>query len=191
MWTSRLGWFEALGARLRLAVRRELARRATKPEESEVISDLAQEALCTATERFDDFRGTTEQELTAWVCTIGERKLADYRRRLRRLKRDASRTRRIDALEEAMAGDAAPPEEGLVGDEQRRWLLHLVNRLPEPEHSAVRMRYLLGQPVAEIAAELGRTEAAAHGVLKRGLARLRVLAADGEPALGITVEPHR
>ena len=184
MWPSRLGWFAVISARVRLAVRRDIARRIDNPEESEAISDLTQDALCTAAERIDDFRGSTEQELTAWVCAIGAHKLADYRRSLRRLKRDSWRTCRLDAVIDALADDTVPPDEELVGDEQRRWLFHLLNNLPEPEHSAIRLRYLLGRPVTEVAAHLGRTESAAQGVLKRGLARLRTLARDGEPDAG-------
>jgi len=53
-----------------------------------------------------------------------------------------------------------------------------IDQLPEDQHDAVVLRDLMGLPVAEVAARMGRTPKAAAGLLLRGRARLRELLTD-------------
>jgi RNA polymerase sigma-70 factor (ECF subfamily) len=48
-------------------------------------------------------------------------------------------------------------------------------RLPQQQREAVILHYLQGLPLAEVARQLGRSEASAAGLLYRGLKKLREL----------------
>ena len=171
---TRHTWFEVVGHRPRSVVRRRVAEVVDdRPDEEEAVSDITQEAMATAAERLDEFRGTTEPELVAWVCAIAETKLSDHRRAARAQRRDIRRTRPLGSLGELLPGDAERPESLVLRSEGREFVRRLIDELPELERIAIRMRYIQERPVAEVASRLFRSEAAAQGLLKRGLARLR------------------
>lgn len=170
----RLNWFETVGNRLRVLVRRRVAQAVEdRPDENEAVSDLTQEAMAIAAERIDEFRGTTEAELVAWVCAIAETKLCDHRRTARRQRRDVRRTRSLDPIGDDMPDEADRPDNALLRTEEREFVRRLIDRLPAVERTAIRVRYIEERPVAEVASRLYRSEAAAQGVLKRALVRLR------------------
>lgn len=174
MSSTRLSWFEAIGQRLRVLVRRRVAQAVDdRPDESEAVSDLTQEALTAAAERIDEFRGTTEPELVAWVCAIAETKLRDHRRAARRQRRDIRRTRQLGESADEVPDTANQPEKELLRTEEREFVHRLIDGLPAIERKAIRLRYIEERPVAEVASHLYRSEAAAQGVLKRALAHLR------------------
>jgi RNA polymerase sigma-70 factor (ECF subfamily) len=52
--------------------------------------------------------------------------------------------------------------------------------LPEAQREAIFAHYFHGQPLAEIARQMGRTTAAVMGLLHRGLVQLRTLLHDLE-----------
>ena len=54
-------------------------------------------------------------------------------------------------------------------------VLSSLARLTEDQRDVVRLRFLEGKPVAEIAIRLGKTEAAVHMLSHRGLKALREL----------------
>ena len=171
---ARRTWFEAVGERVRALVRRRVAEAVDdRPDEFEAVSDLTQEALLTASERFEEFRGATEAELVAWVCAIAETKLSDHRRALRRKKCDVRRTRSLDTTPQETPDDAGGPDDAILLAEERAFVRGLIDALPTLERKAIRLRYLEERPVTEVAAHLYRSEDGAKGVLKRGLRRLR------------------
>lgn len=174
MSSTRLTWFEAVGQRLRVLVRRRVAQAVDdRPDESEAVSDLTQEALATAAERIDEFRGTTERELVAWVGAIAETKLCDHRRAARRQRRDIRRTRQLGEATDEVPDEVDDPESELLRSEERDFVRRLIDGLPPVESKAIRLRYIEERRVAEVASHLYRSEAAAQGVLKRALAHLR------------------
>src|SRR5215831_4936738 len=61
-------------------------------------SDLVQEALFKASQRFDQFRGATDAELAGWLRTTLARCLADFVRRFRAGRRRAGREQSLDQL---------------------------------------------------------------------------------------------
>jgi RNA polymerase sigma-70 factor, ECF subfamily len=179
-------WIGAIGERLRSVIRRHVAEQVDdRPQEWQMVSDITQEALATATQRFDDFRGTTEPELVAWICTIADRKLSDRRRALRRKRRDERRNRALGAALDSLADDAIRPEEELHNEEERQWAHSLISQLPSRHRAALRARYLEEKSISEIAMRLNCSEEAVKGLLKRGLKWLRCLArATQRPTFG-------
>lgn len=171
---TRRTWFEVIGHRLRSVVRRRVAEVVDdRPDEEEAVSDITQEAMATAAERFEEFRGTTEPQLVAWVCAIAETKLCDYRRAARAKCRDVRRTRCLGDLGESLKDEGEEPEASLLRAEEREFVRRLIDGLPSAERIAIRLRYIEERPMAEVAGSLFRSEAAVRGLLKRGLARLR------------------
>src|SRR4051812_33589483 len=63
-------------------------------------SDIVQQTLLKAHERFDQFRGRTDQELGAWLRAILARTLVDAVRKFGRQKGDRARSL-ADALEQS------------------------------------------------------------------------------------------
>jgi RNA polymerase sigma-70 factor (sigma-E family) len=80
--------------------------------------------------------------------------------------------------------DAAMPDP-TDGVDDRGQLHHLLAGLPLRQRAAVVLRYYLDLPDAEIAAELGITRAAVRTAISRGLAALRVSAAEEQAASAV------
>src|SRR5215813_6397113 len=80
-------------------------------------SDLVQDALLKAVQRFGQFRGATDAELAGWLRQILARCLADFVRRYRTGGRRAGREQSLDqmldrssqALARILAADGASP----------------------------------------------------------------------------------
>lgn len=145
---------------------------------AEVAAELAQETLVAALGAVPRFRG--ESTLLTWLCAIARRKVADHYRR---------ESRRPLSLDEPASGslalmDRRPlPDEVAESDELAAAVHRAVWTLPGDQREAVLLKYIEGEPVAAIAARLGRSEKAAESLLSRGRATLRErLAAWGRPA---------
>jgi RNA polymerase sigma-70 factor (ECF subfamily) len=144
-------------------------------------SDLVQQTLLRAYRALDQFRGTSEAELAAWLRQILARTLANATRDLHRERRDVARERSLEAtLAESSARleawlAAEQPSSGQQADhnEQLLRLAEALDGLPEAQRVALELHYLQGRPVAEVARHLGRSTTAAVGLLHRGLRRLR------------------
>ena len=147
-------------------------------------SDVVQETLARAHEKGEQFRGRTEAERAAWLRQILANQLAAaVRRYLDAGKRDARRERSLSVavedssarLEALLAADQPSPSQQAVRHEELRRLAEALARLPEDQRQAVELHHLHGLPVEEVARTLGRSQAAAGGLLRRGLKRLREL----------------
>jgi RNA polymerase sigma-70 factor (ECF subfamily) len=146
-------------------------------------SDVVQETLLKAHERREQFRGTTDAQLAAWLRKILANQLAEGLRRFARQQRDVGLERSLEAaVEESSARvERWLADEGLAAGERslrNEELLRMgeaLAALPEDQRAAVEIRYLEGVPVAQIGERLGRTEASVAGLLRRGLDRLREL----------------
>jgi RNA polymerase sigma-70 factor (ECF subfamily) len=151
-------------------------------------SDVAQETLLRAHEKRDQFRGTTPAEMAAWLRQILANGLAQHLRRYGAQRRDLALERSMGAavetssarLEAWLADGGDGPGSAAERNELLLRLAAALSRLPDDQRTALELRYLQELPVADITREMGRTEPAVAGLLRRGLKRLRELLA--EPA---------
>jgi RNA polymerase sigma-70 factor (ECF subfamily) len=151
-------------------------------------SDVVQETLLKAHEKFDQFRGTSDAELAGWLRQILANTLAETARRYSAGPRDVAREQSLEqALEESsvrlerwLAVDGPVPGERAERAEQLVRLAGALARLPQDQRQAVELHHLKGRPVAEIAEELGRSPSAVGSLLYRGLKNLRELLAEPE-----------
>lgn len=146
-------------------------------------SDLVQQTLLEAFQRRGAFRGTGDGQLAALLRKALVNNLKDAVKGLRRGKRDLDRERPMDEairdssahLGALLAGKVPSPSSLVSADEQAARLARALEQLPEGQARAITLHHLRGHSLAEMAAELGKSELAAAGLLHRGLARLREL----------------
>ena len=89
-------------------------------------SDVVQETLLKAHERREQFRGTTDAELAAWLRQILANQLAEALRLYTRQARDVNLERSLEAaveessarLEQWLAGEQTGPDRQVLRDEQ-------------------------------------------------------------------------
>jgi RNA polymerase sigma-70 factor (ECF subfamily) len=151
-------------------------------------SDVVQQTLLQAHQALDQFRGTSEAELAAWLRQILARTLANVTRDLGRAKRDVARERSLEAaleqssvrLETWLAAEQPSPSEQADRNEQLVRLAEALAGLPEAQRQALELHYFQGWTVAQISQQLGRSTTAVVGLLHRGLKQLRSRLQDPE-----------
>lgn len=144
-------------------------------------SDIVQQTLLNAFSKRDQFRGWTEAELAAWLREILKHNLADALRDQRRDKRDVRRDRSLEAGIDAsfsrtndwLVAAQSSPSQKAVKQENLLRLSEALTQLPEAQREAIVLHHLQGLKLAEVAAEIGRSEAAVAGLLFRGLKTLQ------------------
>jgi RNA polymerase sigma-70 factor (ECF subfamily) len=149
-------------------------------------SDLVQEALLKAHQGLAGFRGRTEGELVKWLQQILANVARDRAREEKAQKRDVTREQSINAAvtesslhwEAVLADRHGSPEEEAARRELLLRLTGAIDCLPDDQRDVVIYRDLMGMAMAEIAAQMDRSEKAVAGLLLRGRRRLRELLAD-------------
>jgi RNA polymerase sigma-70 factor (ECF subfamily) len=106
--------------------------------------------------------------------------LADVMRDMARAKRDVSRERPLEHVDDSfsradawLAAAQSSPSQHVLKAEQLLCMADALSRLPEPQREAIVLHHLQGRPLAEVAQSLGRTTAAVAGLLHRGLKSMR------------------
>jgi RNA polymerase sigma-70 factor (ECF subfamily) len=146
-------------------------------------SDLVQQTLLKAHEKRNQFRGTSEPELAAWLRSILADQLAKGVRRYASAGRAVSLERSLEAsleesserLEAWLAASGSSPSYQAERNEQLLRLSAALALLPEDQRRAVELKHLKGLPASAVAAQLGKSTRAVAGLLLRGLRRLRQL----------------
>jgi RNA polymerase sigma-70 factor (ECF subfamily) len=147
-------------------------------------SDLVQESLLKAHERWAQFRGHSEAEVAAWLRTILAHTLADAVRKFTRQQGNLERSLEA-AIEQSSShlevwlaiNDAGPGQQTLRNEELFR-LAAALNRLPDDQRVALELHHLQASSVPAIGRLMGKSNAAVAGLLRRGLKKLRELLAE-------------
>ncbi|MEM1224567.1 MAG: sigma-70 family RNA polymerase sigma factor [Planctomycetota bacterium] len=142
-------------------------------------SDLVQQTLLQALDSLPSFRGSTEQELQAWLRTILARNVARASRDFARLRRDVDRevTESLEQssvrLEGFLSARVSSPASQAMKSEQVLELCQAIENLPESQQHAINLHHWQGMTINAVADEMDKTPAAVAGLLKRGMKSLR------------------
>lgn len=144
-------------------------------------SDVVQISLLEAHQDWQKAKFGSEGELLAWLRTILAHNLSNEGRRYRSKGRDMARERPLGGgleqssakLENFLAAEQTTPSQQAMRNESATRLAAALAELPESQRRAVILKHFQKKSTAEIAEELGRTEQAAAGLIKRGLQKLR------------------
>ncbi len=148
-------------------------------------SDVVQQTLLEAVRDLSAFRGACDGEFAAWLRRILEHNVAQtVQTHLVAQKRSC---RRESSLDETLDGVAlcdriplpqsSPSRRAMRGEDAVR-LAKAIDSMLADQAEAIRLRYLEGYSLAELAQHFQRSEVAVAGLLKRGLRRLRELLAE-------------
>jgi RNA polymerase sigma-70 factor (ECF subfamily) len=144
-------------------------------------SDVAQDTLAKAHQHINQYRGTSEAELLAWLRRILTNAVIDA---LRRVSREPQLLHAVeqssDHLEAALAANVCTPGAQAVRQEELERLAAALEQLPQDQRTAVQLQQIHEYSVAQIAAQMNRSKTAVGGLLKRGMRRLRELMAKGK-----------
>jgi RNA polymerase sigma-70 factor (ECF subfamily) len=144
-------------------------------------SDLVQETLLKAHQRFGQFRGMTEPELASWLRQILARTVADLVRRHGAAARQLTRQQSLEAMADGsalaidglMAASGTSPSEAA---ERRELGVLLADALAElsPDHrEVILLRNLQELDWEQVAAKMGRSADAVRMLWARALKKLR------------------
>jgi RNA polymerase sigma-70 factor (ECF subfamily) len=146
-------------------------------------TDVLQETLLVAAQRFSDFRGTDEQELISWLCALTRRKLIDLARHNGRLKRALKGRFSLDEPwadgDEALAAriplDTCTASQVAVKRELSLKLTEALKQIDRREAEVLWLRYVEGMSLESIGRHIGVGRHGAGGLVSRALRNLRRL----------------
>ena len=160
-----------------------LARQQVPPAERAKLdpSGVVQQTLLEAHAAAAVLAGLEPGRRLAWLRTALARNLADEYRRAFADRRDVRREERFatgvegsaSGLEVWLAADHSSPSQRADRAEEVLRLAAALASLPDAQREAVERHYFHDQPVAAVAAEMGKSPTAVAGLLKRGLRALR------------------
>ncbi len=147
-------------------------------------ADVVQITFLEATRDFDSFRGDSVESLLAWLRNILRNNVATaHQHHLTAQKRSARKEVKIRitsesggsslGMQDIVPAESSSPSQRMMRDETAVLLATCMERIPETQREAIRMRYLEGMSLKEISERIDKSEMAVAGLLKRGLRALR------------------
>jgi len=141
--------------------------------DAELATDLMSDTFTIALERRDQFRGTTDSELSGWLWSIARSVLRDQERRGETMRLGA---RRLGRERRALTDREIERIEDLASSSQlREAVARSLEQLPEDQREAVRLRIVEGLPYSEIARRLGLSDSGTRTRVTRAMRQLRIL----------------
>jgi RNA polymerase sigma-70 factor (ECF subfamily) len=143
-------------------------------------ADIVQITFLEAQRDLPNFRGRQIEELLGWLRHILRNNVASaHQKHIYTQKRSAGRevsnspTDSRPAFTELAPSETTSPSQRMMRDEASVFLADCLGELPDTQREALRLRYVEGQSLKEIATEMRKSEMAVAGLLKRGLQALR------------------
>lgn len=143
-------------------------------------SDVVQLTFLEAQRDLPHFRGHQIEELLGWLRHILRNNVSSaHQKHLHTQKRSAGRevvnspTDSRPAFTDLAPSETTSPSQRMMRDEAAVYLANCLDELPETQREALRLRYVEGCTLKEIAENMNKTEMAVAGLLKRGLKALR------------------
>jgi RNA polymerase sigma-70 factor (ECF subfamily) len=144
-------------------------------------SDVVQRAYLDVHRDWGAFRGCAEAELIAWLRRILENNAIEaLQEHVVAKKRSTKKEKRLTgsadgarSLANMLEADLSSPSQRAMRGEAAVRLAQAIDTLPDDQREAIRLRYLEGWSLAEIARRFDRSDVAVAGLLKRGLRGLR------------------
>src|SRR5262245_12295685 len=150
-------------------------------------SDVVQETMLRAHKNFGQFRGTTEQELLAWLRQILVNNLAKFvEQHMLAARRDVRREVSIErlgaALEQStvqlaalLPGDSKSPSMAVQQREEAVVLADRLAQLPKSYREVLVLRNLQALPFEDVAQRIGRSVGATRMLWLRAIEKLRAV----------------
>ncbi|MBI1382702.1 MAG: sigma-70 family RNA polymerase sigma factor [Planctomycetaceae bacterium] len=139
----------------------------------EDASDIVQSVCREVLERAPGVRASTEAEFRAWLFKTTLRKILDKHKLHTADKRDVRREAEGVAGEDRMPDRRyASPTGAAIGHEELERLARGLDFLSEDQREVVLLSRVVGLSRAEVASEMGRTEASVRNLLHRALGEL-------------------
>ncbi|MCR9291771.1 MAG: sigma-70 family RNA polymerase sigma factor [bacterium] len=143
-------------------------------------ADVVQITFLEAQRDLPSFRGHQIEELLGWLRHILRNNVASaHQKHIYTQKRSAGRevvnspTDSRPAFTDLAPSETTSPSQRMMRDEAAVYLANCLDELPETQREALRLRYVEGRSLKEIADSMHKTEMAVAGLLKRGLKALR------------------
>jgi RNA polymerase sigma-70 factor, ECF subfamily len=143
-------------------------------------ADIVQVTFLEAQRDLAAFRGHQIEELLGWLRNILRNNVSSaHQKHLFAQKRSAGReisnspTDSRPALTELAPSETTSPSQRMMRDEAAVYLANCLETLPETQREALRLRYVEGYSLKQLADSMQKSEMAVAGLLKRGLQSLR------------------
>lgn len=139
-------------------------------------SDIVQQAMVRAVDKFDDFDGATVEQWQAWLVTIAHNEARNTFRYWHQQRRDAHRElRKTSSKIDWAATDESTPSQVVMRRERAAKLMSTIQQLPQDQQQLLFWRHFDNLSHREIAEKLGISEVAARQRWKSVLDRLNKL----------------
>jgi RNA polymerase sigma-70 factor (ECF subfamily) len=145
-------------------------------------ADVVQETFLHAVRDFPRFRGTSDNDLAAWLRQILAARLADLCRRYcgtqgRDVRLEQALQVELDqsslVLDQGLVASISSPSEQVARKEQATWLAQALERLPPDYREVLVLHHLEECDFPEVARRMGRSVEAVKKLWARALARVR------------------
>ena len=149
----------------------------TKVEVDDIFQDVSAEAVRSISPEFPG-----DREPFSWLCHLAERRIVDaHRHHFEAQKRDAGKERALDAkssgsgdggLVNMLVKSMTTPSAAFSRNAREARLYDAISGLSSDQQKAVRLKYIENKPSKEIAAALGKSDAAVRVMLTRTMKQL-------------------
>jgi RNA polymerase sigma-70 factor (ECF subfamily) len=150
-------------------------------------SDIVQETFLEAHRDFPGFHGRSEAEWAVWLNRILSNNVIEAIRchenaKKRSVRVEKSLQQPVQSgleLQDLLPVDQSTPGQRAVRREESQDMEATIESLPADQRTAIRLRYVKGHSLNQIAKELGRSERAAASLLHRAVKELQRRLAKG------------